>query len=653
STGTTGSTAGTSGGTAAAPPPATVTVLDGPAAPLTITSGTAGSPIEVGNAVVNGGTSALAITVDGQTTYRTPASVSSLDAKGPALVIDVNQGSIAAPIPYDGASLSLVHSASASDWTVAGDGTGTVSGGGVASISFKNTTQLAAGGPNDTLHGPAADSTWKIDAPGGGTVAGTSFSGFESLAGAPGNEDTFVLEPSGALAGVADGGPGGYDSLVVDGQRGSIVSNPADAHSGTLVIDGVPFRYAGLEPIDISAANVTFNGADVTGSTEAGDKDLIKVSPGSSGSIQIQDRDPTDTFDLAEVHTFTISGTSSVTINGGHDTDTVRFTGDYNVPNSNLTVNAEHIKVDPGVTIDVGTGNISLNAVYKDNGLSFFGITTTIPVLGVDGLVDISTDKGDWDSGTSYDAGDVVVDPFDGLQYKATGSVSGGLAPHNGGSWTPAGSTSLTGAAINLTAFAGSLSTKAKGGGQTLPGDLIVDSVAGFDDAGSFTLDDAGTPRGCTYTGRDIDSTSHAVFKFQGVTCSGLTNPADGAVITKDIVENGSGAGINHAGLDLEYHANVNVHGATVITATGDVTLASAIDVRATANANGGADTGPWVSGTLYTKGQIVTDGGKRWVATKDITPSNSTDAPSTHHGLLDSWSEAKDHDASVAATFV
>ena len=45
------------------------------------------------------------------------------------------------------------------------------------------------------------------------------------------------------------------------------------------------------------------------------DKDLIKVSPGASGKIQIVDRDPTDHFDLAEVHTFTISNTQTVTIN--------------------------------------------------------------------------------------------------------------------------------------------------------------------------------------------------------------------------------------------------------------------------------------------------------------------------------------------------
>ena len=134
-------------------------------------------------------------------------------------------------------------------------------------------------------------------------------------------------------------------------------------------------------------------------------------------------------------------------------TDTVEFTGNYVVPGSSLTVNAEHIKVDPGVTIDVGSGNITLNAVYKDNGLSLVGITTTIPVLGVDALVDIN------------------------------------------------GAT-LTGNTISLTAFAGTLSTtltSAYSGGGT----LSVASVAGFDDKGSVTVDGlTGEPTQAEHTGR-------------------------------------------------------------------------------------------------------------------------------------------------------
>ena len=75
--------------------------------------------------------------------------------------------------------------------------------------------------------------------------------------------------------------------------------------------------------------------------------------------------------------------TTDVTITGGLGTDTVEFTGDYLVPSSSLTVNAEHIKVDSGITINVGTGashDINFNAIYKDNGISLLGITTTTPV---------------------------------------------------------------------------------------------------------------------------------------------------------------------------------------------------------------------------------------------------------------------------------
>src|SRR4029079_5407596 len=107
-------------------------------------------PVAVGNTVVNTATTnnvnALAITVDGQTTYRTPPSVSSLDIKADSLIVDVNQGAIAAPVTYDGPSVALANSAVASDWTIAGDGTGTVAGGGISSLTFKNTTSISAGG---------------------------------------------------------------------------------------------------------------------------------------------------------------------------------------------------------------------------------------------------------------------------------------------------------------------------------------------------------------------------------------------------------------------------------------------------------------------------------------------------------------------------
>ena len=53
-----------------------------------------------------------------------------------------------------------------------------------------------------------------------------------------------------------------------------------------------------------------------------------------------------------------------------------------------------------------------------------FGITTTIPVLGTSAIVDVSTDDGDWADDDDYDAGDIVVDPVDGKQYRATVDIA-------------------------------------------------------------------------------------------------------------------------------------------------------------------------------------------------------------------------------------
>jgi hypothetical protein len=83
------------------------------------------------NAATNANANALAVTVDGQTTYHSPTSISSFDVKADSLIVDVNQGAITAPVTYDGPSIAVANSPVASDWTVNGDGTGTVSGGGV------------------------------------------------------------------------------------------------------------------------------------------------------------------------------------------------------------------------------------------------------------------------------------------------------------------------------------------------------------------------------------------------------------------------------------------------------------------------------------------------------------------------------------------
>ncbi len=89
-------------------------------------------------------------------------------------------------------------------------------------VSFRG----GAGG-SDTLRGPLADGTWNITGTDSGEVGGIQFSGVENLTGAPDNEDTFVFEQQGSLAGLIAGGDRGFDSLVVNGSYDTIIYTPS------------------------------------------------------------------------------------------------------------------------------------------------------------------------------------------------------------------------------------------------------------------------------------------------------------------------------------------------------------------------------------------------------------------------------------------
>ena len=115
------------------------------------------------------------------------------------------------------------------------------------------------GAGNDTIVGPVSDVTWDVTGPDAGAVAGVDFTSVENLSGAPDNKDTFVVGPGGSVSGKVDGGHGGFDTLKLSGT--TVVSNPTDAHSGNITLDGHAITYAGLEPVTISASVVTINGS--------------------------------------------------------------------------------------------------------------------------------------------------------------------------------------------------------------------------------------------------------------------------------------------------------------------------------------------------------------------------------------------------------
>src|SRR5207253_10369037 len=134
-------------------------------------------------------------------------------------------------------------------------------------------------------------------------------------------------------------------------------------------------------------ANIAINGAADAAPKPVPQGDKFVISPYTdSGTcatpgtcIQVQNFDAlTGAIPLAELAFFKIAGTTSLTINGGPGGDKVEFTGDFLAPGTTLTVHAESIKVDSGVTIDTGTGNIVFDAKATDDGTSLLGITTTL-----------------------------------------------------------------------------------------------------------------------------------------------------------------------------------------------------------------------------------------------------------------------------------
>ena len=310
----------------------------------------------------------LVVTVDGVATSRPIASVAGLTITGAqsnAVSIDLGGGAISMPVVITGSSSLSVGPGAGSDYSYDGSGV-SVTGGGIASISLPSVTAITAGGLADTLHGPGADSIWKVTGSGAGVVGDLGFSGFENLAGAANNEDTFVVAPGGSISGVVDGGPGGFDSLVVQGAHGLVVSVPTGPHSGLIALDGQAVHYDGLEPITLSGTT------DVSVAGSSGDDALLVTSSG--GTITVA----STTGSIESVSFATPSG--SLTIDGGGGNDSVTIAGDLIMPGANLTVSAEKIIVN-AFTIDLtggsADGSLTFAATDSQTGSNTLGVNTT------------------------------------------------------------------------------------------------------------------------------------------------------------------------------------------------------------------------------------------------------------------------------------
>jgi hypothetical protein len=228
----------------------------------------------------------------------------------------------------------------------------------------------------DELLGPTTDTTWHVDGEGSGRVAGVGFESVEALIGAADNEDTFTFHQDGSLAGLIDGGQGGFDSLVMTGTYGSIVHAPTAPDAGTVTLDGVVITYVGLEPL-----TNTGTAADFVFDLTAVD-DAATLRPFSPGRLEIAGATFEDT-------NFAVP-TSTLTINGGAGVDAVTLTGIIDLGSSSLTVVAEGIVVEAGSSITT-TGDVTLAASDSDVG------SLPLPALSapdyLDELVDLADDE--------------------------------------------------------------------------------------------------------------------------------------------------------------------------------------------------------------------------------------------------------------------
>ncbi|HEX6131474.1 MAG TPA: hypothetical protein VF044_07060, partial [Actinomycetota bacterium] len=186
------------------------------------------------------------------------------------------------------------------------------------------------GAGTDTLAGPGGPRTWTVDGAGAGTVGGLRFAGVENLLGAAGNDDTFVFEGAGSLAGVAHGGDGGWDTLVLaSGDFARVVYEITGAQSGTIARDGDLLAYDGLEPIEDDTP-----GAKVVNGSVLGD-DVLTIRD-AGGALEVAPA-------VGEKHVF--SNASSITVNGFGGSD--RFV-------------IESLPAGPTLILDGGSGTDSV-----------------------------------------------------------------------------------------------------------------------------------------------------------------------------------------------------------------------------------------------------------------------------------------------------
>ena len=258
-------------------------------------------------------------------------------------------------------------------------------------IDFRNPFSLpvtfadASKNDSDILDVVGGDHTWNITGPNSGNVGNVSFNGAENLVGGADNEDTFIFEAGGSIGGVVDGGPGGFDTIVLSGGTYDTVAFTATgADSGSIERDGDIITYAGLEPLvasSITAANVslTFNDTPQTISIQ----DSGTADDGQITVVSSEGEDPI----------FSVP-TNSLTINAGSGSDIIivkSLDNAFGTNNTDLIINAgggdDVIEIGPlagngPFQIDGGDDTDTITAARNTD----FALTDTSLTMGTESI---------------------------------------------------------------------------------------------------------------------------------------------------------------------------------------------------------------------------------------------------------------------------
>jgi hypothetical protein len=379
-----------------------------------------------------------------------------------------------------------------------------------SALEYKVSVQFDGGAGANTLDGPSQNAIWNVTGSDAGTLndaatgqAMAQFSNVANLTGAADNEDSFIFTLGGSLSGVADGGTGGFNELLIEGSSGSALVVP-DA-SGSATYDGRTFTYANLEPIvntsDPTATAITGTAlgdqltlqGDGTGYTQLDSAGYgFLVGGGGSPSTSLSFADPTVSLtlnlrsgdDALALGALDSSFAASITLAGGGGADTL--TG----PNSD---SAWTIDGPDAGTLGAATSFMGFENLQGGTGADAFTLTA-------DGILSGALDGG---TGTN-----TLFGPALNAIWNVTGTDAGTLSDAAAGQVLAQFSNiqNLTGAADNEDSFVfapgGSLSGSLDGGAGGLD-QLLIQGTSPTPTV--LVTPDASGSGTASYDGRTVD----------------------------------------------------------------------------------------------------------------------------------------------------